>query len=463
MSEVAKHTASVIYSLSQRWKPFHEQVLIGNALFSQKKKLIFVQCGRKFGKTEIALYCLWRWCLTMRNQYCYYIAPFQKQAKEIIWSSNRIQTFGDAKFVKSINNSENRITFYNDSFIKVDGSDNFEALRGITCHFVIYEEFKDFNEQFHEAMEPNLATHNAPLLIIGTPPKVECQYTKLAEEAKRSEFKAYFEFPTECNPHIDKQWLKQKREELYARGEGDVWEREYCARFVRGGSKSIFPMFDRKVFVKDYDSLVSEISRDKRKLYFIAVADPGSVTCFAVLFLAINKYSREVYIFDEIYETDRSKTSVDQIGQRIIDIERNLFDGEWLEVYDCAEAWFQLEMAQRFGHNFLPSDKVTKNKEAVLSIIKDLFLGNKIKVSSRCEKFCWEVENYVTDDRGNIPKEDDHLIDCLRYGLMSIRYDFNLEVEPKDLEFEQREVIRYYTPEDDLAGYFDEFRGVEEW
>ena len=97
------------------------------------------------------------------------------------------------------------------------------------------------------------------------------------------------------------QWLDEKKEELYRLGEGDKWEREYLARFVRGGAKRVFPMLDRKM-VKPHDEIMQEINRDKRKLEWFSWSDPAGASCFAVLYVAINPYSRKVYVLDEIYE-----------------------------------------------------------------------------------------------------------------------------------------------------------------
>src|SRR5690606_29797458 len=175
----------------------------------------------------------------------YYIAPFMKQAREIIWASRRLQAFGPKEYLAGEpNNTEMRVNFLNGSFIKVDGSENYEAYRGITPDIIIYDEFKDFRPEFHVAMEPNLASKQAPLVIAGTPPEVEGQYTVIADQIKDDPDGAWFNWPTWANPHIAKEWLRKKRTQLYARGEGTIWEREYAAKRVYGGPNSIFPMFD---------------------------------------------------------------------------------------------------------------------------------------------------------------------------------------------------------------------------
>jgi hypothetical protein len=63
-----------------------------------------------------------------------------------------------------------------------------------------------------------------------------------------------------------------------------------------------------------------------------------------------------------------------------------------------------------------PTFKAHSKKEEGLSLIKDQLLKQKVVVSDRCEKLAWEVENYLKDKNGKVPKGNDHLIDCWRYA-----------------------------------------------
>jgi len=441
---------NIINDLHSDWVPHEGQIKIGRALFNDNSRRLFIQCGRKFGKTEICIYMLWRWALMNPASSCYYISPFAKQSKEIVWANRRLQNFGPRTYVKSINNSELRINFKNGSFIKCDGSDNFEAYRGITPHFVLYDEFKDFRPEFHVAMSPNLAVNNAPLVIIGTPPDRECQYVQMAKEYQENDDCTYFQFSSYMNPHLDKDWLNNERGLLERRGEFDVWQREYMAKFVPGGVNAIFPMLSRDI-VMNHKLLLNEIRNDRKKLQYYCVADPGTTTCFAVLFGAINPYNKRIYLLDEIYETDQKKTSVNQIGRKILDKRHGIWPrpDDWVFVADEAAAWFMNEMADRFDIGFMPTKKSLNKKDVGLSLIKDTILQQKLVISSNCKKMYWEMENYIRDKNNNIPKMDDHLIDSLRYLLDIAGYSLNDEKEPDDIEWSNRETKRFYTPEED--------------
>ena len=446
-----------IEALHSRWEPHETQIDVGRALFADDVKDIFVQCGRKWGKSEIAIYMLWRWANTYPGSRCYYICPFAKHAREIVWASRRIQDFGPQNLVYSHNSTSMRTTFNNGSFIKCDGADNYAAYTGINPHFLVYDEFKDFRVEFHETMDPNRSVYDSPLVIIGTPPKVSGQYTEMAQECRDDEDKRHFHFPTEKNPHISKDWLEAKKKQLYARGEGDVWEREYMAKFNRGGKGAIFPML-KDAIVKPHNEIIESIARDKKKLIWGDAVDPGTTTCFAALFGCHHPYLKTVYLLDEIYETDQKKTTVKQIGSRLYDIRDELFNRDvWAQTYDEAAAWFPGEMQDHFPDRdcgFLPTQKALNKKEDGLSLIKDIMLADKLVISDRCEKLFWEMENYVLDKKGKIPKENDHLIDCLRYLLAIWNYQLTDEEDPEEI-IKKDENIRYRRISQDYPGLDD--------
>jgi hypothetical protein len=439
-----------------------------NALFLHCYSLVFGENGRKWGKTEVIAYYLWRRALTVPGGH-YYFAPEQKQAKEIIWASDRIQKFGPQEYIDGKpNDTEMRIWFKNGSFIKIDGSDNFSSHRGTEPHTLVYDEFLDFRPEFHTIMDPNRLPHKAPLLIFTTPPNRDIEHY----DGMKSSLKLgvdYFNFPSWMNPHVDRGWLKAKKAELYARGEGDVWEREYGAKKVRGGKDSIFPMYSRKTHVKPFKAVMEEIFRDRKRLLWQVICDPGNATCFAVLFRAINPYTRHVYRLAEIYETNQAETSTSRIVPRIRAIREELYPdaeahgNEWEQLYDEAATWFATEALISFGEVFSPTSKGTRDIDEGLSLLKDQMLYGLTTITDRCINLGKEIENFVRDPKTGKPRKDcqDHLIDCDRYGNDFAGIDLAPEVEP--VTPDQDMAPRFKSPQQDLdeaANADDEAWGV---
>jgi len=446
---------NAVLALHSRWFPHPSQIKIGRAVFQDSCRVIFIQAGRRLGKTEIVAYINWRKCLTSPGSECYIIGPQRKQIAEILWASKRIQNFGPRELLldgdRAFNKSELRVNFKNGSFIKLDGADNAEALRGITPDLMSYDEFKDFSEEFHIAIEPSFLTKRAPLVIIGTPPDRECFYTKyrtnVLREVKRGnkEF-AYFEFPTSANPYVLKKDLLEKKRQLYENGESAVWLREYMAKYVPGGVNAIFPMFSQHKHVRPIRDIEEIIKRDRKKMNWYCICDPGTTTCFGMLFIAVHPYTKQVFVLDEVYERDRMRTSTDLMWGKAEKIMDRYWDrpDDWQLVYDNAAAWFATEVLARYGRNLTPTQKQTQKKEDGLSLMKDVMRQKHgLFIASHCVYLMSEIQNYVTDDEGKIPKKDDHLIDCFRYMLSHSCYQLNkTDPEGEDKEFERYKLTR---------------------
>lgn len=455
--------AEILEELHKNWQPHAGQIPIGKAVFHDKKYLTWVQCGRKFGKSEIAMYCIIRWALSNPNKECWYVGPFLKQVKRIAW--RRILTMIPPQYIKHISRADLEITLINDTVIRLEGSDNPDASRGFTVHFCVYEEFKDFHEIYHdECMGPNLDAFDAPLVVIGTPPAEESFFTVMADEAKADPDAFYIEVDCYKNPHINHKAVKRKEEQLIARGEWAKVQREYYGKFIKGSQSSVFPMFKQEKHVMDHDELMEKyIKKDAAHLEWYCITDPGSSSAFGVLFAAINPYTRRVFLLDDIKAVGLAETSTLAMWPRIVDIANDLNDGidieddEWSKVYDEASAWFANEMVNNYGVQFMPTDKINNKKENGLGLIKDLFNMEMVIISDRCQELIKEIENYQTDKNGKIPKKNDHLIDCFRYLLSAAMYDIN-EVSPVEAVKETRELVkRSRRLEAETEDIFDSF------
>lgn len=422
----------IIEDLHKDWTPHKGQLSVGKKTIVDNMGIVFLQCGRKWGKTEFVVYLLWRHALMHPGSTCYYVTPETTHGKKIVWFTNRLQTFGPSKYIKSINNNDLMVKFNNGSYIQLIGSENFAAANGLTPDYVVYDEFKAFHPRFHTEMNPNRLSKKAPLVIIGTPPKVgdrnREQYLEYAEECKAIKTAYWTRRASIDNPHVDEGWLATEKKRLLDRGEFDTWYREYEGKIVVGGSSAIFPMFERERYVRPHHKVYQDIKKDLKKLEWFCIADPGSTTCFAVLFGAINTYTKKVYLLDEIYEKDQRQTTVREIYPRMDHKMMEFYPNssvsdDWCKVYDEAAAWFSGEVMNQYGVYFAPTQKSANKKEHGLSLIKDQMIFDLIVISDRCKNLIHEVESYATDDQGNIPKKNDHLIDALRYLNAAANYN----------------------------------------
>lgn len=460
----------IMDDLHKFWKPHAGQLKVGKPLVSKEVNTTFIQCGRKWGKTDFAIYLLWRHALLHPGSTCYYITPELSHGREIIWHNSRLTQFGRErdeqgritpggdepmkKYITHISNVDSRLKLKNQSTIKIVGSENWAAANGLTPDFVVYDEFKVFHPQFHTEMNPNRIVRKAPLIIIGTPPKPgdrnADQYMEFATECQTRDDCFHIVASSYDNPFTARDEIDREIEKLRLRGEDDVVEREYFGKISIGGRNAIFPMFDNK-YIRPYREVMEEIKYDIKKLDWFCIADPGSTTCFAVLFGAINPYTKKLYLLDELYETNQENTSIRRMYPRIEDKMKELhphgdIEDDWLKIYDEAAAWFATEVMQQYNVYFTPTAKHMYKKEHGISLIKDQMIHNLVYMTDRVHKLPWELRQYVKTDKGDIPKKNDHLIDCWRYLNAASHYNM---IEAIEVQKEKSEK-RGYTPYQDL-------------
>lgn len=470
--------------------PHEGQKKVLYALLFQLMALVFVQCGRKFGKTDLAIYCLYWFAMVFDGCEVYYIADTMKHASEIVWENRRLPDFlrrvrrrkqessqefearkreAQKKFDKwvlKVNESKMKIYLKNGSIIGVDGAENYANADGIEPQLVVYDELKHHDTRYHEAMEPNMDVYNGSILAIGTPPDtIENNYCDIARDAKIRDDGAFFQMPSFLNgilyPDGENDVKFQKIIQRYKnRGDIDVLMREYYGEIVIGGGGSIFPMFRPRPVdehgrycgyskhVWKHDDLMIDVKRNPKDWEFFCAFDPGSATCFAVLMAAIHIKTNSVVFLDEIYATDQRKTSTKQVFpiavQKMMDIYPDM--DAWTLHYDNAALWFFTEVQSEYSVCMMPCVKDLKNKENKLGQIKDVMLADLFFMSDRCENLSKEMANYVKDKNGRIPKENDHLIDCMRYIFNAANYDFTKLPEPEKID--QDDIVNVSAIED---------------
>jgi len=439
------------------------QIEVLSPLYRDGIKNLFLACGRKFGKSEVVGYVLWKHALENPGSACYYVGPEAAHARKIMWDRQRIQRFlgkDTAKYIQTIKSQEMMVRLHNGSFIQILGSDNYAVANGLTPDIAVYDEFKAFNPHWHTEFAPNRAAKAAPLIIIGTRPrpgnKNMDQYNEILEYSKtdpksRVFFKTTWDNPINHMPE-QKDMIEQEIAQLKARGEEDVVQLEYYSRYVPGGKKAIFPMLDKNRHTKPHQDIYLELKNDIKKLEWYCITDPGTTTCFAALIACMNPYTKKLYIVDEIYEKDQSQTSVRSIYPRLDNMMQRYYpnssiEDDWIKVYDEAAAWFTTEVMDQYGIYFMPTQKHHNKKEHGLSLIKDQLIYDLVTISDRCTNLFYEMERYAKDNKGNIPKFNDHLIDCFRYLNSASHYNMVEVLEIKKQQNDDKRK-RYRIGED---------------
>lgn len=452
------------------------QVKVAKDLFLNNKRVIMSQWGRSGGKSYLVCYIAWVYAQLNPGAQILIVCPQRKQGKDIYWASGRMPRFGPGDWLEAAKDSEIRLVFKNGSVVTIDGCENYPALRGLKPNLVIYDEFQDHSREFHlQVMAPNLTAKKASLLVFGTPPATDCYYVEfykqlMTEIEEGDSTRVYYEFPSEINPTLDREELEKVKVRLCRAGDEKIWLREYMGQLIFGGEGAVFSHFSKAKHVRSHKVIMSALEKDKKSLKWFSVFDPGSTTCFAVLFAAYNPYTSQLFLLDEIYETNWRNTDAVGIFKRTIEKEKELYPNRppktFKRIYDEAATWFYINTNKWFRgdpeYHMTPCEKNKvkgwSSKEQDCSLIKQIVAAeNVLHVSDRCRKFAWEVENYVLDEDGDYPKDHDHLIDCLTYLLKACNYKFIDDVPV-------HEVLDTYSRQNNTpAKKIETLKDITEW
>jgi hypothetical protein len=433
----------ILDGLHEKWVPHPVQIDIGHELFYKGTKNIFICGGRNMGKTDFCAYAETRWAQQYPNTQNYIFEPFQKQAREILWSSRRIQDFGPKEWLHGEpNNTELRVNFKNGSFIKLEGSDNVAAIAGIKPKgLIVYDEFKDHRIESIRNFEPNRAAFDVPAIFIGTPPEFHNHFVDYMEMAKNSPDWVFIHAPTSANPHISKLWLEKMKRQLISMGEYEEWLRSYEAIYVKGGKRTIYPW----VLTATKHKLEDILPVDLNKWRIVVALDPAATSIFGVVFAFWNEYTKKLIVFDEIYESDSSLMTSRKIyaaiKEKLAPWKDKVRGIDW--VYDEAAAYFRSEMSEIDQSIWMtPSSKSEFGIEGYINLVRNVMNHGLLQVTENCTKFWFEHENYIKDENNHIPKANDHLINAFQYLCGKLGLNFNEIDEPKTIAKDERRAYR---------------------
>jgi hypothetical protein len=204
------------------------------------KRFIFVEAGRRLGKTIYGMQKLLKWSAKIKNEQYWYVAPQLKMAQEIIWDDMVEMVPPDV--LERVDARTLTIYLTYGSKITLKGSDKADSMRGRRLGGVVMDEAayqKSF--VYFRQIRPMLADLKAPLLAISTP-KVGW-FTKICDnivqnKAGYAEY-GYHHFTIYDNPHISREEIAQ----IKAETPEHEWLQEYMAERV-DFSGVMYPEFD---------------------------------------------------------------------------------------------------------------------------------------------------------------------------------------------------------------------------
>lgn len=369
-------------------------------IVTDKHRFRVVNCGRRFGKTTLAIIEMVACAVVKKDKKIAYLANTYQQARDIAWRDLK-------RFTKEIalNVNESRLEIEirtqdgGTSLIWLRGWESVETLRGQRFDLLVIDEvamMKNFWENWQEVLRPTLTDTKGEVLFLSTPKGYNHFYDLYQLYKTDQDYKA-FHFTSYDNPNIPAEELDKARVELPE----DRFAQEYLADF-RKTEGLVYKEFNRETHVVD---VMPSFRRER-----IMGVDFGYTNPTAVLTIDVDNEG-SYWIVEEWYRT----------GKTNIEIIEYVKSKQGNAVYPDPAEPDRIEEMKRHSLNIR---EVSKDITAGVDRVRELFKAGKIKVHKNCVNLIGELETYSYPDKKEDKnfeekpiKENDHAVDALRYAL----------------------------------------------
>lgn len=385
--------------------PAQDAITEGNEKIKHRFRVVC--CGRRFGKTTLAVWEMLGVALYNNDVQVCYIAPTYQQARDIAWQELKKACL---PATKNVNESRLEITLNTTlggtSSIMLRGWESIETLRGQKFKFIVVDEIasmRNWETNWQEVIRPTLTDLRGEALFISTPKGFNHFYDLYNLQEVDKDYKS-FHFTSYDNPHLPPDELEKARMELTE----DRFAQEYLADF-RKTQGLVYKEFDRKRHIYTTDKTLPNY-----RAYGIAnVAvgvDFGYTNPTAILKVEQDT-DANFYVSQEFYKTGRTTEEICEIARS--------FNGNYYYA-DPAEP-DRVEVLRKAGLNVR---EVSKDIVNGIQTVRELFKANRLFIHASCANLISELETYSYPDKkpekneDEIPiKMDDHALDALRYVL----------------------------------------------
>ena len=375
------------------------------AITSDKHRFRVLNCGRRFGKTTLAVEEI-KACAVYRTARIAYIAPTFQQARDIAWQTLK-RDF--SKSGATINESRLEIRITNlagaESIIMLRGWESIENLRGQSFDLIVIDEvasMRAFWEQWQEVVRPTLTDRKGEVLFISTPKGYNHFYDLYQLEQTDPDFKS-FHFTSYDNENVPAEEIDAARAQMTE----DRFAQEYLADF-RKTEGLVYKEFDR-------DRHIFDTLPDVRFVETIGGVDFGYNHPAVTQSLKVD-YDGNYWLTAEWVK--RSKTDVE--------IAEYVASQGFSKVYPDPENAAGVEELRRHGVNVREVNKGPGSVAGGVQLVRELLKGDRLHIHRSCIHTIDGFESYsyppkkpgAEYDDENPLKENDDEMDALRYPLM---------------------------------------------
>lgn len=371
-----------------------------------------LNCGRRFGKTVLAVEEMVGVAIAKKDRRVAYFAPTRDDAREITWSML-------CKKVESIT------TYKNESLLQIkimtqDGGESLIALygwesvqergkgRGLANDFIVCDEvstYRNFWAGWNEVLSPTLIDRQGSAMFISTPKGFNHFYDLYNLELTNQDFKS-FHFTSYDNPHLPVEEIEREK----STKPPDTFAQEYMADFKKTQGL-VYKEFDREKHLYDEEFPPHIV----KTFQYVGAVDFGYRNPAAVLHAYWT--GERLLVHDEWYKRERTD----------IQIAEYVAASKFREVYPDPENQGAIEELRRLNVNVREVVKGPNSVKSGIQSVREMLIRGDLLIHKRCVNLISEFEMYSYDDdvnerneQENPVKANDHALDALRYLVSSL-------------------------------------------
>lgn len=213
-------------------------------IFLSKARFRAACCGRRFGKTHLAITTALLKALEAPGRVIWFVAPSYRQAEQIAWKI-LLRLIPPGNLAKK-DETDLRVELRNGSIVALRGADNFDSLRGVGLDGLILDEYADMAAgAWFEVLRPALSDRQGWALFIGTPKGFNHFHTLWTQAHILDGWEA-FQFTTLDGGRVPPEEIETARAELDPR----TFRQEYEASF-ESMAGLVYLNFDRKAHIRE--------------------------------------------------------------------------------------------------------------------------------------------------------------------------------------------------------------------
>ena len=298
--------------LPYNFVPREYQKPLWNALIRDGVKRAVTVWPRRNGKDIMAVNVLIAMAMQRVGTY-YYIGPFYKQIREIIWqgidgNGHRFLDYIPKQLILRKQDQEMRIFLVNGSVIKLCGSDNVDAIVGSNPIGIIFTEFSLHRPEAWHYLRPILAENGGWALFNGTPRGLN-HYYQMCESAK-SDPGWFYQYLTRDDTGIPT--LEAIAEDRKSGMPESLVQQEYYCSWSASSENTLIPLDIVKPCIETELTDKSFINKARVMGVDVAFSAKGDE---AVIAMRQGRYLRPLLTYQGLDNMDFASRVADQINQ----------------------------------------------------------------------------------------------------------------------------------------------------